>query len=135
MDNRNLVAQFLKIVISDVNSVDVYRSFGHIVEPQKQRGKSRFTRAEVTYDGQGLVWLYSQVETSKYILLSRGVAEVQVAELNAPSEILDGTSLLWSISDFSSMIPKTVLAAYLAFEMLGICEIETPLPIAPTKTT
>ena len=95
MDNRNLVAQFLKIVISDIDPVNMYGSFGHIVEPQKQRGQSRFTRARVTYDGHRLVWLYSQVETSQNILLSRGVAEVQVAELNAPSEVLVGTSLLW----------------------------------------
>jgi hypothetical protein len=42
---------------------------------------------------------------------------------------------LGSISDPSSMIENTVLAASLAFEMLGIWLMLTPEPIAPTNTT
>lgn len=39
------------------------------------------------------------------------------------------------ISDGSSIIWKTVLAAYFALETEGIKDRLTPEPIAPTKTT
>lgn len=42
---------------------------------------------------------------------------------------------LGSIADASSIIEKTVYAAAYAFEIDGIWDMETPDPIAPTKTT
>lgn len=84
-----------QVEVSDIDSINDHWALGNVVESEQKWSNRRLSTTWVSHDGHWLIGLNSQVELFEHELISRGVSEVHIPELNTASQLVSDTLLLW----------------------------------------